>query len=169
MRSDRTAPIVLGSIAFVLATPALLGVVWAQMPTPPVTPATPPVTSTTPAADGGGVATAVVLVVALILAIGIAVKLFDLRRKREADAVHLQAQISDALLRDERLFGLAVTPTASVPFWTGSPARVELTGEVPSEEHWRAVLLITEQEAARIRPDVVIEDHLRLPAQARAA
>ena len=33
--------------------------------------------------------------------IGIGVKLYDLKRKREAESVHLQAQISDALLRDQ--------------------------------------------------------------------
>ena len=32
--------------------------------------------------------------------IGLAVKLFDLKRKRESEGVQLQAQLSDALLRE---------------------------------------------------------------------
>jgi len=53
--------------------------------------------------------------------VGIGVKLHDLRRRREAEGVPLQAQVSDALLRDPSLFGLAVTPTARVPWWSGTP------------------------------------------------
>ncbi|HEU5321269.1 MAG TPA: hypothetical protein VFX28_10725, partial [Methylomirabilota bacterium] len=54
------------------------------------------------------------LIIGLLLIVGVLVKVYDLRRRREADAVHLQAQVSDALLRDESLLGLAVTPTAHV-------------------------------------------------------
>src|SRR5262245_43677465 len=78
--------------------------------------------------------TVFLLLAVLLVIVGIGVKLYDLKRKRETEAVHLQAQVSDALLRDPALFGLAVTPTAHVPLWSGTPVRLEVTGRVPSPE-----------------------------------
>ena len=89
-----------------------------------------------------------------------AVKLYDLTRKREAEAVHLQAQISDALPREPALFAVPVTATADVPLWSGTPATIVLSGQVPSRELHDAVLRIVRQESARIRPDVVITDRI---------
>jgi hypothetical protein len=109
-----------------------------------------------------------VLVGLLLLVVGIG-KLLDLRRKRQAEAVHIQAQASDALLRDQSLFGLPVTPTARVPTWRGSPAVLEVTGEVPSPEMRDLVLRIVRDEACRIRPDVRIEDRLSVRPARRAA
>src|SRR5207247_8973758 len=61
---------------------------WAQTtPNPVMPPATPQ-----PAAEGGGAAiAAVVVVVGLFMVIGVVVKLFDLKQKRESEAVQLQA------------------------------------------------------------------------------
>jgi hypothetical protein len=117
--------------------------------------AAPPDTSGGWMAIGG-----VVMLVLVLAAVGVTVKLFDLKQKREADAVLLQAQLSDALLREPSLSGLVVTPTAHVPFWSGSPAEVELHGRVPSHELRDHVRQIVEREAARIRPDFVIEDRI---------
>src|ERR671922_1324916 len=82
----------------------------------------------------GPTLTVFLLLFALLVIVGIGVKLYDLKRKREAEAVHLQAQVSDALLREPTLFGLAVTPTAHVPWWKGTPARLEVTGRVPTAD-----------------------------------
>jgi len=101
--------------------------------------------------------------------IGALVKIYDLRRKREMEEVHLQAQISDALLRDPNLFGLPVAATAHAPFWSGTPVMIELTGEVPDVNLRSAVARIARMEAQRIRPDVEIVDHLSVRAQTRAA
>ena len=76
----------------------------------------------------GPTATVLALLVGLLVVVSIGVKFYDLKRKREAEAVHLQAQVSDALLRDPSLFGLAVTPTAHVPWWSGTPARLDVVG-----------------------------------------
>jgi hypothetical protein len=95
----------------------------------------------------------------LLVVVGLAVKLFDLRRKREAEAVQLQAQISDALLRDPAFFGLPVVANADVPL-TGGPARIEIVGQVPNEAIREAVLRLAHDEAARIRADFTIEDRL---------
>lgn len=146
-----------------IATPALA---WAQA-IPPPAPSTP---ATPPAAGGSAVLTAAIIVAVLLVLLAVAVKLFDLKRKRESEEVHLQAQISDALLRDPALFGLPVTPSAQVPLWTGSPATIEVAGEVPSTEVRDAVLRIVTEEALRIRPDFQIEDRLAVvPSMARAA
>jgi hypothetical protein len=107
---------------------------------------------------------ATIVIIALLVVIGVVVKLFDLKRKRSAEAVHLQAQISDALLREQNIFRLPVTPTAHVPFITGTPAVVEITGEVPSPEIKETVLRLVKNEAARIRDDVRVEDHLAVRA-----
>jgi hypothetical protein len=113
---------------------------------------------------------AAIIVVAVLVFLGITVKLLDLKRRRESEAVQLQAQISDALLREERVFGLSVTPTAHVPLWSGTPATLELRGQVPSPEVKDAVLRLVNREAARVRPDFHVNDEVAVvPSMARAA
>ena len=77
-----------------------------------------------------------------------------------AEAVHLQAQVSDALMRDARLAGLVLTPTAHVPAWGRGPATIEISGEVPDATVRDAVQRVAREEAARLRPDVQIQDRL---------
>jgi hypothetical protein len=120
-------------------------------------------------AENGGWIVAAVLVFGLLVVIGALVKIYDLRRKRETEAVHLQAQISDALLRDPNLFGLPVAATAHAPFWRGTPATVELTGEVPDPNVRESVRRIALAESQRIRPDVEILDHLTVRKMTRVA
>jgi len=59
----------------------------------------------------------VILVIAMLLILAALVKILDLNR--EGEAVVVQAQISDAVLRDPNLFSLPITPTAHVPLWKG--------------------------------------------------
>jgi len=139
---------------------------WAQNAsnTPAPSPATTP-------GDGGGTAIAAVIVVAgLLVVIGLAVKRFDLKRKRESEAVQLQAQLSDALLREPSLAGLPLTPTVHVPMWTGTPATIDVTGQVPRPELKDLALCLVSDEASRIRSDIKIVDRLSIvPTAARAA
>jgi hypothetical protein len=122
------------------------------------------------ASSGWMAISGVIMLVLVLVAVGVAVKAFDLKRRRESEAVLLQAQLSDALLRDPSLAGLLVTPTAYVPYWSGSPATVVLEGRIPSNDLREPVLRVIEREAARIRPDVVIEDHVAVvPEVARRA
>src|SRR5436309_14776012 len=103
------------------------------------------------AATSGGFGptlTVFLLLFGLLVVVGIGVKLYDLKRKREAEAVHLQAQVSDALLRDASLFGLAVTPTAQVPWWSGTPARLDVAGRVPDPAYRGRALHLVDQEAS---------------------
>ena len=123
------------------------------------------------AVSGGATSTLTVflLLFGLLVIVGIGVKLYDLKRKREAEAVHLQAQVSDALLRDQTLFGLAVTPTAHVPWWSGTPARIDVCGRVPSADARERAMRLVEQEARSVRSDVEIADRLELESVARVA
>jgi len=134
------------------------GVAWAQ--TSATAPATgmPPVAGA--ASSGGSAALGFLVILALLVLVGIAVKIYDRKRKRDAEAVHLQAQVSDALMRDARLAGLVLTPTARVPTWGSSPAVIEIRGEAPDAPTRDAVLRVARDEASRLRSDVQIVDHL---------
>ena len=132
----------------------------------------PPQAAAPQASAYGGInptLTVFLLLGALLVIVGIGVKLYDLKRKRETEAVHLQAQVSDALLRDPALFGLAVTPTAHVPLWAGTPVRLDITGRVPAPEIRERALHIIEQEARSIRPDVQVADKLEVETMERVA
>jgi hypothetical protein len=168
MTSAQTVRAAFAIVTMLLIGGMLAGVALAQVPSPRPTPIAP--SPGAPAAtDPGGWIVASILVVGLLVVIGLVVKLYDLRRKREAEAVHLQAQISDALLRDPNLFGLPVAATAHAPLWRGTPVTIELAGEVPDPVMREAVMRISWSEAQRIRPDVEIEDRLTVRAPARAA
>jgi hypothetical protein len=136
----------------------IFGIAWAQ------TSATAPAAGTPPAAgatsSGGSAALGLLVILALLVLVGVAVKLYDRKRKRDAEAVHLQAQVSDALMRDSRLAGLVLTPTAHVPTWGNGPATIEIGGEVPDASSRDAVLRLAREEAARLRSDVQIIDRL---------
>lgn len=128
--------------------------------------------ATPQAATSGGAAptlTVFLLLFGLLVIVGIGVKLYDLKRKRDAEAVHLQAQVSDALLRDQTLFSLAVTPTAHVPWWSGTPARIDVAGRVPNAEARERALRLVEQEARSVRQDVDVVDRLELETLERVA
>ena len=110
---------------------------------------------------GGGSAVAMVLVfVAALALVGIGVKLYDLRRTRESEAVQLQAQISDALMREQMLFSVPIIATARASLWRRSPATIEVAGQVPTQQAHETALRIVRAEAARIRPDFQIEDRI---------
>lgn len=127
---------------------------WAQAPI------TSPAGGTASSGGGPGTVGVVLVVLALLVIVGVGVKMYDLKRRRESEAVHLQAQISDALLREQLLFGLPITPTARVPIWKRSPALIEVAGQVPSPEARETALRIIRAEAGRIRSDFLIEDRL---------
>lgn len=141
------AALVTTSLALMLPTHG-----WAQ------TPGQAPDTT----ASSGAMTTAVVVtlgIAVLVILVALA-KVADLRRKRETEAVVVQARISDALLRDPGLFNYPITPTAHVPLWKGSPVTIDVAGQVPSEEVRRAALRLIEREAAQIRNDVRIESRI---------
>jgi hypothetical protein len=133
------------------------GIAWAQ------TSGSAPATGVVPeagASSGGSAALGFLVILGLLVIVGVAVKLYDRTRKREAETVYLQAQVSDALMRDARLAGLVLTPTASAATWGSGPAMIEISGEVPDLATREIVLRVAREEAARLRPDVLIVDRL---------
>ena len=100
------------------------------------------------------------MMLALIVVVGVAVKLYDLKRKREEEAVAAQARIADALLMDSTLAALPLTPTAHLPLWKGSPLILEMKGAVPNPELREAALEVAKREIERSRPDFLIEDRI---------
>ncbi len=155
---------------WLVVTAAVASVAEAQSASAPGSAAPSPGASAA-GATGSGVSVAIiVLVLATIALIAAIAKITDLRRKREEKTIELQTQISEALLRDRNV-GVSVTPTVQIPFWKGSPARIELTGQVASPQSRQAALRIAQQEASRIRQD--FETHDRMvevtPGAARTA
>jgi hypothetical protein len=114
------------------------------------------------ATQSGAVTTAVVVasLLALLVVLGVLIKMLDLKRKRESEAVVVQARISDAVLRDPRLFSLPITPTAHVPLWKGTPVTVDVAGQVPSEDLREAAIGLIEREASQLGPEVRIESRI---------
>ena len=105
---------------------------------------------------------------ALLLIVGVGVKIWDAKRKREAEAVHLQSQLSDALLREADFFGLALTPTVHASLRRDAPMIIEMTGQAPSEAVRDAALRTVRDEASRIRPNFEIVDRIEIrPSAAR--
>src|SRR3989442_13219351 len=94
---------------------------WAQTaPSPSLSP---------PAAEGGGATiAAVVVVVGLLMVIGVVVKLFDLKQRREARAVANQTQHSDRPVRVRTIPRPPLTPEVATPRGDGPPAASEGVG-----------------------------------------
>jgi hypothetical protein len=103
---------------------------------------------------------AFVFVVALLVMTGIAVKLYDMKRKREDEAVALQARLSDALLTEPSVAHLPVTPTVRMPFGRHAQAVITITGTAPTPAHRDAVLQLVNREAATLASNYRIEDRL---------
>jgi len=112
----------------------------------------------TPSAAGWGAAALVAVAVVLLLAIVVGVKLYDAKRKREGDALMVQARISDALLRDFVTF--PITAVASGSAWRRSPLVLAIRGRVPTPELREAVMRLVGQELSRHHPGVRAEDRL---------
>ncbi len=170
MRSGPMARVRDGLLAVLLGLCPLAPLAWAQtgsVPGPPVAPQTE-----SPAPPGIGEAGAELKVILLSiggLILGAGIKAIDLQRTREEQAVRLQAQIADALLREGRLASLPVTATLHLPVWWRSPARIELRGQVPTAELWQAVRQVAEQEASRRLPGFHIDDRIAVvPPSMRA-
>lgn len=104
----------------------------------------------------------ILVIVGLFVIIGVGVKLYDLRRKRESEAVQIQAQISDALMREQLLYGVPIMATARTSLWRRTPATIEVAGNVPSPQARDTALRIARAEAVRVRSDVQIEDRIAI-------
>ena len=144
---------------------AAVEVAWPQATSP--APTSPTLSPTLPSEGGYGIIAAFFLVMALIIAVGVAVKAYDVKRKREDEGIALQSRLSDALLSDPSLAGYPVTPTVHVPFSRHSPLTITLTGTVPSGVKRDKVMPLVKQLAMPYDGDYeyVIDDRLLLDPQ----
>jgi hypothetical protein len=77
----------------------------------------------------------IVLIAAVaVVVVGVLGRVLELKDRRAAEAIVVQGEIADALLRDPALLGLVLVPRARVPLWRGSPVTVKVSGKVPSRE-----------------------------------
>ena len=88
-------------------------------------------------------------IILLLLLVGVGVKLYDLKRKREQDAAALQARMSDALMVDPVLSPFPLTPTVRIPLWSGRPVMIEVSGVVPGAGLRQAAVDLALREALR--------------------
>lgn len=116
-------------------------------------------------------AVAVVLIAAalLLLVFGVLGKALDLKDKRAAEAIAVQGEIADALLREPALLGFPITPTARVPLWRGSPVTVKVVGQVPSDQLRKAALRAAERGASDLLVRVRIKSRIGVGRARRTA
>ena len=114
----------------------------------------------TASSNPGGVIAIVVVVVVLLVVIGVGIKLYDLKRKREEEVMVLQSQISDALLLDPSLARLPITAFASGSPWRRSRMVIAIRGPVPTPELRAAVMRLVERELASRKPGARAEDRM---------
>ncbi len=157
MRSSRTARVHFDILAVMLVLSFLVPVAWAQTESPP-----------TPWIGESSAELILMLLSMVVLVLVAGAKAIDLKRKRKDEGVRLQAQISDALLRDRRLASLPVAATVQLPVWRGSAPRIETCGQVPTAELWQAVRHVAEQEASRTLEAFHIDDRIAVVPSARA-
>jgi hypothetical protein len=86
----------------------------------------------------------------LFVAVGIAVKIYDAKRRRDEQGVALQARLSDALLLTPSLIRMPVVASVHMPLRRGSPPVVELKGTVPTPEAREIALRVVQHELAGI-------------------
>jgi hypothetical protein len=112
-----------------------------------------------------------VAAVAVLVAVGVLGRVSELRDRRAAEAVAVQGEIADALLRHPALLGLPLTPTARVPLWRGSPVTVKVAGSVPSRELRTVALHAAERGAAQLLVKVRIRSRIAVvrPRRRRTA
>jgi hypothetical protein len=108
-----------------------------------------------------------VLVVGVLIALG--VRYLEAQSRHDEEATRLQQALVEPLAHEAALAGSAVVPLVTIPL--RGPARVELTGWVPSGDVRDAAVRAVEREAARLgrRIRVVVrmdvqDDGMRRPA-----
>src|SRR5215831_7500533 len=104
----------------------------------------------------------VAVILLLLIAIGVAVKLYDVKRRRAEENAALQSSLSDALLLERSIVGLPVAPFVSQSVWPHSSVVIAVRGSVPTQELRDAVMQLVEREAFRRHPGARAEDQLQV-------
>ena len=104
----------------------------------------------------------VAVILLLIIGIGVAVKLYDVKRRRTEENAALQSLLSEALMLERSVVGLPVAPFVSQSVWPRSPVVIAVRGSVPTLELRDAVIRLVEREAYRRQPGARTEDRLQV-------
>ncbi len=113
---------------------------------------------------------ALVFAIASLAISGFVLSLRRIKRKREDEAIALQARFSDALVTEPSLSRLPIIPTVRVPFGGYPQAVIMLTGVVPTPALREGVLQFVKLEAAFLTDTFRIEDRLVVtPRRSRRA
>lgn len=105
-------------------------------------------------------AAAITLAFALLGGLILAVTVLHLRRKRRAQAIAIEAQIADALMREPPLRTTVVTTVVHVPLTSRAGPTVEVRGEVEYPELRETAMRIVRQELLRHHPEGSVEDRI---------
>ena len=108
--------------------------------------------------DGSLAVPAIIVGAVLLGAIILSVAFLDLQRKRRAQAIAIEGQIADALMREPRLARAIITSTARVPLSGRAAPMVELRGEVEYPELRDIAIRIARQELLRYHPEGSVDD-----------
>jgi hypothetical protein len=114
----------------------------------------------TEATSGTGIFFLVAFVLTLLVALGIAIRVHDLKRRKEQRAMELQAKLSDALFVEPALSMFAITPTVRAPLWPRGPLSVEVGGVVPTGQHRDAAFQLVRRETSGLAHDLHLENHI---------
>lgn len=102
---------------------------------------------------------AAVLVVGALIALG--VRYLEAQSRHDEEATRLQQALLEPLAREPALSGVSVVPLVTLPL--RGPARIELSGWVPSRDARDAAVKAVERESARLGRRVRIINRLEHP------
>jgi hypothetical protein len=111
--------------------------------------------------DGGNLfGPAIILAATLLGALILTVVFLDLRRNRRAQAIAIEGQIADALMREPRLTRAMITSVAHLPLTGRAAPTVEVRGEVEYPDLREIAVRVARQELLRYHPDGRVEDRI---------
>jgi hypothetical protein len=114
----------------------------------------------TPPDAGDLTAPAIILGIAFLAALVIGVMFLDRQRKRRTQAIAIEGQIADALMREPRLTRAMITTIAHLPLSSRAAPTVEVRGEVEYPELREIAVRVVRQELLRYHPDGNVEDRI---------
>jgi hypothetical protein len=114
----------------------------------------------TPPDAGDLTAPAIILGIAFLAALVIGVMFLDRQRKRRTQAIAIEGQIADALMREPRLGRAMITTVAHVPLTGRAAPVVEVRGEVEYPELREIAVRTVRQELLRYHPEGIVEDRI---------
>ena len=114
----------------------------------------------TPPVAGSEAGIVALVIVGSLIVLGIAVKLYDVKRMRENEAAGLQGRITDVLLADRLLSGLTLTPLVRMPHRRGGLVTVSVSGTVTSPDLRDAVLALVMKTMEASQTSFRIEDRI---------